>query len=245
MTDIQFDISIGIIWMLVSIAGVLIPLVGIFVLMGKEQSKSSTNLMVANIGCLIMNGAYFLLLRTGKPAEATMALKMEYLGNFLFYFFFIKFILSYMQIDVRHRWVRVFTHLWMLFEVAVIALVWDDTRREEMFAHHDLEVDSQFGYHFFNMQGGIVYKVRYGFLLGFLLILILYMIIKRVHIRKQGGDEKHNLSHLIVAKFVIIIPLVMEIVFRFSFEFVPVWRKAVRAAERFVFIRKDRDCDWR
>ncbi len=152
-----------------------------------------------------------------------MALKMEYLGNFLFYFFFIKFILSYMQIDVRHRWVRVFTHLWMLFEVAVIAVVWDDTRREEMFAHHDLEVDSQFGYHFFNMQGGIVYKVRYGFLLGFLLVLIAYMIIKRVHIRKQGGDEKHNLSHLIVAKFVIIIPLIMEIVFRFSFEFVPVF----------------------
>ena len=40
---------------------------------------------------------------------------------------------------------------------------------------------------------------------------------------RQGGDEKHNLSHLIVAKFVIIIPLIMEIVFRFSFEFVPVF----------------------
>ncbi len=111
----------------------------------------------------------------------------------------------------------------MLFEVAVIAVVWDDTRREEMFAHHDLEVESQYGYHFFNMQGGIIYKVRYGFLLGVLLCLIAYMIIKRVHIRKQGGDEKHNLSHLIVAKFVIIIPLIMEIVFQFSFEFVPVF----------------------
>lgn len=221
--DMQFDFNMGIIWMLISITGVIIPLVGIFVLMGKEQSKSSTNLMIANIGCLIMNGAYFLLLRTGKPADATMALKMEYLGNFLFYFFFIKFILSYMQIDVRHRWVRIFTHVWMLFEVAVIAVVWDDTRREEMFAHHNLEEDSQFGYHFFNMQGGIVYKVRYGFLLGFLLVLIVYMILKRVHIRKQGGDEKHNLSHLIVAKFVIIIPLIMEIIFRFSFEFVPVF----------------------
>jgi len=65
--------------------------------------------------------------------------------------------------------------------------------------------------------------VRYGFLLGFLLVLIVYMILKRVHIRKQGGDEKHNLSHLIVAKFVIIIPLIMEIIFRFSFEFVPVF----------------------
>lgn len=219
----HFELSIGIIWMLISLTGVFIPLIGIFVLMGKEQSKSSMNLMIANIGCLIMNGAYFLLLRTDRTADATMALKMEYLGNFLFYFFFIKFILSYMQIDVRHKWVRIFTHLWMLFEVAVIAVVWDDTRREEMFAHHDLEVESQYGYHFFNMQGGIIYKVRYGFLLGVLLCLIAYMIIKRVHIRKQGGDEKHNLSHLIVAKFVIIIPLIMEIVFQFSFEFVPVF----------------------
>ena len=73
------------------------------------------------------------------------------------------------------------------------------------------------------MQGGIVYKIRYGFLLGCLLCLIVYMIIKRVHIRKQGGDEKHNLSHLIVAKFVILIPLIMEVVFQFSFEFVPVF----------------------
>lgn len=62
----NFDFSMGIIWMLISITGVVIPLVGIFVLMGKEQSKSSTNLMIANIGCLIMNGAYFLLLRTGS-----------------------------------------------------------------------------------------------------------------------------------------------------------------------------------
>lgn len=223
VAKMHFEFSIGIIWMLISLTGVFIPLVGIFVLMGKEQSKSSTNLMVANIGCLIMNGAYFLLLRTERPTEATMALKMEYLGNFLFYFFFIKFILSYMQIDVRHKWVRILTYLWMLFEVAVIAVVWDDTRREEMFAHHDLEVESEFGYHFFSMQGGIVYKIRYGFLLGCLLCLIVYMIIKRVHIRKQGGDEKHNLSHLIVAKFVILIPLIMEVVFQFSFEFVPVF----------------------
>ncbi len=217
----HLELSAGIIWMLISMAGIVIPLIGIFVLMGKEQNKSSTNLMIANIGCLIMNGAYFLLLRTSKPDEATLALKMEYLGNFLFYFFFIKFILSYMQIDVKHKWIRRFTHLWMLFELAVIAVVWDDTRREEMFAHHDLEVDSKFGYHFFNMQGGIVYKVRYGFLLAFLMILIIYMIIRRLQLRRQGGNEKHNLSHLIVAKFVIIIPLIMEIIFQFSFEFVP------------------------
>ena len=74
----HLELSAGIIWMLISMAGVVIPLIGIFVLMGKEQNKSSTNLMIANMGCLIMNGAYFLLLRTSKPDEATLALKMEY-----------------------------------------------------------------------------------------------------------------------------------------------------------------------
>lgn len=219
----HFNLGAGFVWMLIAMAGIVIPLIGIFVLMGKEQNRSSTNLMIANIGCLIMNGAYFLLLRTSRPDEATLALKMEYMGNFLFYFFFIKFILSYLQLDTKYKWVRRFTYLWMLFELTVITVVWDDSRREVMFGHHDLEEDSKFGYHFFNMQGGIVYKIRYGFLLAILMILIVYMVIRRLQLRRQGGNEKHNLSHLIVAKFVIIVPLVMEIVFQFSFEFVPVF----------------------
>ena len=56
----HLELSAGIIWMLISMAGIVIPLIGIFVLMGKEQNKSSTNLMIANIGCLI-SGQFFVL----------------------------------------------------------------------------------------------------------------------------------------------------------------------------------------
>ena len=202
----QFGVNWRFWLLLLQLVGVMIPLVGIFVLMSKEQNKSSANLMVANIGCLIMNGAYYLMLQTYRPDEATLALKMEYLGNFLFYFFFIKFILSYMQIDEKHKYVKIFTYLWMIFEVVAIGIVW-----------------VELGYHFLNAQAGIVYKIRYGFLSIFLLALIIYMIVRRVQIRKQGGDEKHNLSKLIIAKFVIIIPLIVEMAINSAFEFVPIF----------------------
>lgn len=39
----------------------------------------------------------------------------------------------------------------------------------------------------------------------------------------RGGTEKHNLSHLIIAKFVVIIPLALELLFSFNFEVVPLF----------------------
>ena len=198
-------------------------MVGIFVLMSKEQNSSSTNLMVANIGCLIMNGAYCLMLRTNNPSEATLALKMEYLGNFLFYYFFIKFILAYMQLDTRHKTIRVFSKIWLVFEAFALLIMWDDKRREMAFGELDYVEDVRYGYHFLSQEGGVVYAIRYGFLTAFLLALIGYMIVRRIQLRNQGGTEKQNLSHLIIAKFVVIIPLALELLFKFNFEVVPLF----------------------
>lgn len=221
----QFGLNWRFLLLMIQLIGVIIPLVGIFVLMSKEQNKSSANLMVANIGCLIMNGAYYLMLQAERPDNATMilSLKMEYLGNFLFYFFFIKFILSYMQIDEKHKYVKIFTYTWMAFEILAIGIVWDDSKRERIFGHFDFRADADYGYLLMSTQAGIVYKVRYGFLSVFLIGLIIYMIVRRVRIRTQGGDEKHNLSHLIIAKCVIIIPLIIELVCDFKFEIVPIF----------------------
>lgn len=215
------ELGMRTVFMIIPMIGVVIPLVGIFVLMRKEQTSASSNLMIANIGCLIMNGAYYLLLRTNNPAEATLAMKMEYLGNFLFYFFFIKFILSYLQIDEKHKLVRIFTNIWLAFEVVSLAIMWDDSRRERIFGQMDFEENARYGYHFLSRQRGMVYAIRYGFLATFLTALIIYIIVRRIQLRKQGGTEKHNLSHLIIAKFVVIIPLVIEMLFKFNFELVP------------------------
>ncbi len=217
------ELSLRTAFSIIPLIGAVIPLIGIFVLMSKEQNSSSTNLMVANIGCLIMNGAYCLMLRTNNPSEATLALKMEYLGNFLFYFFFIKFILSYMQIDSRHKTVRVFTKIWLAFEAFALLIMWDDKRREKAFGEMDFGEDVTYGYHFLSKEGGVVYAIRYSFLTALLLALIIYMIVRRIQLRKQGGTEKHNLSHLIIAKFIVIIPLALELLFSFNFEVVPLF----------------------
>ena len=100
-----FELSFRAVFSFVPLIGAVIPLVGIFVLMGKDQNSTSTSLMVANIGCLIMNGAYYLIIRTNSPSAAILALQIEYLGNFLFYFIFLKFILSYMQMVLVNKWV--------------------------------------------------------------------------------------------------------------------------------------------
>ena len=111
----------------------------------------------------------------------------------------------------------------MIFEVVAIGIVWDDSKREQIFGRYDFRENAELGYHFLNAQAGIVYSIRYGFLSIFLLALIIYMIVRRVRIRKQGGDEKHNLSKLIIAKFVIIIPLIVEMAINSAFEFVPIF----------------------
>ncbi|MEZ3464359.1 MAG: response regulator [Lachnospiraceae bacterium] len=217
------EMSLRTAFSIIPLIGAVIPLVGIFVLMSKEQNSSSTNLMVANIGCLIMNGAYCLMLRTNNPSEATLALKMEYLGNFLFYYFFIKFILAYMQLDTRHKTIRLFSKIWLVFEAFALLIMWDDKRREMAFGELDYVEDVRYGYHFLSQEGGVVYAIRYGFLTAFLLALIGYMIVRRIQLRNQGGTEKQNLSHLIIAKFVVIIPLALELLFKFNFEVVPLF----------------------
>ena len=217
------EMSLRTAFSIIPLIGAVIPLVGIFVLMSKEQNSSSTNLMVANIGCLIMNGAYCLMLRTNNPSEATLALKMEYLGNFLFYYFFIKFILAYMQLDTRHKTIRVFSKIWLVNEAFALLIMWDDKRREMAFGELDYVEDVRYGYHFLSQEGGVVYAIRYGFLTAFLLALIGYMIVRRIQLRNQGGTEKQNLSHLIIAKFVVIIPLALELLFKFNFEVVPLF----------------------
>ncbi len=128
-----------------------------------------------------------------------------------------------MQIDSRHKTVRVFTKIWLAFEAFALLIMWDDKRREKAFGEMDFGEDVTYGYHFLSKEGGVVYAIRYSFLTALLLALIIYMIVRRIQLRKQGGTEKHNLSHLIIAKFVVIIPLALELLFSFNFEVVPLF----------------------
>ena len=77
------------------IAGILIPLAGMIALVRRgQQSESSVRLLMATVGCMLMNSGYLLFLVSEDETSAITALKMEYLGNaffisFLFSFFYL------------------------------------------------------------------------------------------------------------------------------------------------------------
>ena len=90
---------------ILQIMGLLIPLVGCVVLFRREAIKTSMNrmfnntaLILTNLGCLIINASYWLLIWSKNDDGAMIALKMEYLGNVLFYLSFILFVATYFRV---------------------------------------------------------------------------------------------------------------------------------------------------
>ena len=94
--------------------GMAVPLVGVGALIRKEQNHTSLYLMLTNIGCLLINGSYMLLLQSQTPREALAAMKLEYLGNVFFYLFFAMFLLSYLKI--KRGWILLFP--WLGLDIA-------------------------------------------------------------------------------------------------------------------------------
>ena len=97
----------------VQIIGCMVPIVGIIALFYKRQSISSMYLIITNIGCLIMNIGYLLLMRSTGFKEALIAYKMQYIGSILFYLFFGLFVMTYFS---RKHSRRGF-YIWGIFEL--------------------------------------------------------------------------------------------------------------------------------
>lgn len=96
---------------IIQLVGILVPLVGCVSLVKKLQSRASMYLLLANLGGLIINGSYMLLLQTKTYEGALIALKMEYFGNVVFYLMFGMFLWSYLRLK-RHTWVRGLFAVW-------------------------------------------------------------------------------------------------------------------------------------
>ena len=68
---------------LVQAGAVVVTIFGIFFLSRKEQNKTSMYLMLATVGCLIVNCSYLLLIRSSTPPEGLMAMRIESIGFIL------------------------------------------------------------------------------------------------------------------------------------------------------------------
>ena len=104
----------------IEVLAIVIPLAGIVALLvQKQQSDSSIRLLLTSLGCLVMNIGTLLMETAQTEAEASMAVRFEYLGNAIFYYFFITFLIAYLRIKIP----KLPLYCWACFECAVVVRV--------------------------------------------------------------------------------------------------------------------------
>ena len=151
-----------IIFILVNIAqliGILVPFVGCVSLIRKAHSRTSMYLLLANLGCLIINGSYMLLLQTKTYEGALIALKMEYFGNIVFYLMFGMFLWTYMKLK-HYKWAVALISFWSIFDVLFLLAVWTGDPFHLAFQNLDFEWNANWGLVMLRSEPAIFYTLH-------------------------------------------------------------------------------------
>ena len=199
------------------IAGILIPLAGMIALVRRgQQSESSVRLLMATVGCMLMNSGYLLFLVSEDETSAITALKMEYLGTAFFYFFFVQFLLSYLKIKIP----KTLVYIWGAFECVVAGIYWQDNLRNVLFGKFIFERNTRFYYMTVQIEQSSLYLVRYCALSVVLSAGLLYGTYRMFC--SKATSEKENLAKLVGAQFVIVLSLVIQILLNPKIDIIPI-----------------------
>ncbi len=196
--------------------GMIVPLVGIVALLKREQTKTSTYLLLTNIGCLIINAGYLLLIASRNSREAHLAYKIEYLGNAMFYFFFILFLAGYFGKKIP----RLVLSVWLALEGSQVVALWLERHENSMFGGLQFMEVSSLGIMRAEMTRSFLYELRYGLLASVLLFLLGFTLFRMF--KTMVKTERGNLGRLAGAEFVVMLSLVLVQRMHFGYDVVPV-----------------------
>ena len=200
---------------LTQIIGTIVPLIGIAVLLRKEQSEVSVNLLLANVACMMMNGGYTLVLRSQSYGEAMLAFLSQYLGNVFFYFFFTRFIFSYLF----PKRSKVLLLSWLGIESVGLFLLWKNNMGNLVFAEISFAIEEKAKFGYLYAQPGVVMMLRNAMISMALLIGLCYTMYRMI--KTSSKKERNNLGRLAGAEAVILGALIITLLFRPAYDVVP------------------------
>ncbi len=203
----------------IQVIGIAVPFAGCVLLLKKANSRTSMYLLLANLGCMINNGSYLLLLMSKTHEGANIALKMEYFGNGVFYMMFSLFLWEYLKMK-HSKWAAVFFSCWSVVEIIFYFLIWTGDGLGLVFQSLDFEWNQSFGLVLINKTPGIFYMMHYAIICVSVLCGMIYTIVRMFSV--QIVSERNNLAKLAGAQFVITASLSLMLYFNFSFDIVPV-----------------------
>ncbi len=201
---------------IIQIVGIFIPLVGVVTLLKKEFTEASANLTLANISCLFINGCYLLVLQSTGLDAAMQAMKLSYLGNVIFYFFFIRFVASYLKI----RLPQFIFNVWALIEMIGVFTMWNDNYNKMFYADTDWMEQEKMGFHYIQTDNGILMTIRYGVLSVWLGYIVIYTISRLFRTALQ--TERNNLARVVGAQLIIMAAFSFTAIFKPPFDIVPI-----------------------
>ncbi len=194
--------------------GGIIPFIGTFTLLRKHPNRVVQDLLLSNMGCLVMNVGYLLLLKAGQYEAALLAWRISYMGNAFFYFFFAFFVFDYLQIKYP-GWVRT---AWACFEIFDVLCMWDD--RLVHFASSSRMFNLQFSDGVVRESTGALFMIRYSIVCFVLMLIIIYTLIRLF--RTKLVRERVNLAVLAGAQFGVFISLIVRLTVKMPFDIVPI-----------------------
>ena len=206
--------------LLIQLTGILVPFVGCICLLRQARNRTAMYLLLANLGCLIINGSYMLLLQTETHEGALISLKMEYFGNVVFYLTFGLFLWSYLGLK-RHKWTKLFLWLWCAMDVLFLSSIWIRDGFPLVFKSLHFQRIEQLGLVLVQIMPGTLYMVRYSVMGLILFCGILYTVVRIFCV--QIPSERNNLVKLALSQSVIFASLILMHLFHFSFDIVPVF----------------------
>ncbi len=230
----------------IQILGIVFSVVGIIIILRKTLSRGSTYLMLANAACVIMNCANLMMMESASVESMSLAYKMVYLGDSMFFYFFVLFIMEYQKL----RGIKIFAFAWPAFELIDIPQMWmrDIVANDSIVNNLKMQVidrdrfkfgenwmgDLQYtlndkvGLGVVNITDGYIYQIRNGiigtgFLVLFIVTLIRYIVLK-------NRTERHNLFHLMLAEVTIAITVVSSMFVKNSFDIEPIVASIISGA---------------
>lgn len=186
----------------------------------KGEQQVSMYLLCANLGCLIINGSYMLLLQTETYEGAFIALKVEYFGNVVFYLMFGLFLWSYMKMK-PYKWAIALVSLWGIFDVIFLFLVWTGDSFHLVFRDLGFEWNEEWGLVMLRSVPGIFYMIHYCIICLVVFCSLIYITVRMFLV--EIPSERNNLAKLVGSQFVIGVSLVLMLLFNFSFDIVPIF----------------------
>ena len=201
---------------LIIYTGILVPSISVMVLLKKQQNDISIYLMLADIGCMLVNVCNLLMIQTHTTPERYLVLKVLYISQSMMYIFFILFIFKFLKI----KYPVILPILWFIYEFAVMTIIWQFPDSQLVYKAYNTVIEhKRDGYIHVVIETGILHYIRSTVIVALQVLCII--LTTRQYVLTKNRLDKRNLAKILLAECIFFIVPCIHVLLNLDFDMVP------------------------